>query len=371
MDPQGICLARNGDPLHELARPTVLLAVVQEEVLDPQAASLLVPAQMHHRAQRDQRRGAVADGRAVGHVAADGGGVADLDRAVSTQEFGEGRVMRREGVAQGLHVGHGADGDLGLRDLHALQVVAARQEGDLAQLAELLGDPEAHIGGAGDQGGVGVIGIPGGQRVGVPGVEGRGADDPGGARRSVAHVVGHGRGLDGPRGAQDRRVAGAAAEVACDLVGMVRRTRCMGGGHRGDEAGRAEAALTAVVVDHRLLDGVERAVRGRDPLDGADGATRQLGQEEDAGVERLRSVLAGHDDRAGAAIALVAALLGAGQAAVAQPVEQRRRRVVARGDDLVAVQAEGNLHGQIRRDTGPPGRSPPMRHRKGGTFVAE
>ncbi len=96
--------------------------------------------------------------------------------------------------------------------------------------------------------------------------------------------------------------------------------------HRDDKARRAEPALRPVMLDHRLLHGVQRAMRPGDPLDSPHRTPVELRQEQDAGVQRPRAVLVGDHHRAGPAIALVAALLGAGQAPlVAQPVKQSRR----------------------------------------------
>src|SRR6202007_2371030 len=75
-------------------------------------------------------------------------------------------------------------------------------------------------------------------------------------------------------GGQDGLVAGATAQgagqpVADFLVrgaGIVAQER----GHRGDEAGGAEAALQPVVLTERLLDRGQRAVRPGDALDGGD-----------------------------------------------------------------------------------------------------
>ena len=72
----------HGDALDELAGPAVLLAVGDEEVLERQAADARSPRRsMQRGAERDQRRVGVADRRAVGDVAADRAGVADLHRA--------------------------------------------------------------------------------------------------------------------------------------------------------------------------------------------------------------------------------------------------------------------------------------------------
>ena len=63
---------------------------------------------------------------------------------------------------------------------------------------------------------------------------------------------------------------------------------------------------------------------GGQPLDGDDVAARRLQRQHQAGVDR-RAV---HQHRAGAAVAVAAALLGAGQAEpVAQQLEQRVARV--------------------------------------------
>jgi hypothetical protein len=62
-----------------------------------------------------------------------------------------------------------------------------------------------------------------------------------------------------------------------------------------------------MVVDHGALDGMI----GPDALNRANGLARQLWQEQNAGVQRVRTRCIGHHDRAGAAIALIAALFGA------------------------------------------------------------
>ena len=68
--------------------------------------------------------------------------------------------------------------------------------------------------------------------------------------------------------------------------------------------------------------------RACDSFDRAYRLACELRQEQDAGVERARcSVGCGHHHRAGAAIALVTAFLGAGEPPLlAQPVKQRRGR---------------------------------------------
>ena len=124
---------------------------------------------------------------------------------------------------------------------------------------------------------------------------------------------------------------------------------------RHHEARRAEAALRAVAVDHRLLHRVQRAGRMRvfrrcgvpagalrlQILDREQRLAVQCRQELDAGVDgaqlqpadgarlAIGRQLTDHHG-AGTAIAFVAAFLGAGAARVlAQPVEHRARGVNA------------------------------------------
>ncbi len=198
------------------------------------------------------------------------------------------------------------------------------KEGDLGQVAQLLGHPESDIGRARDQHRVGMRLVPRRQRVRGCWREGRRAS----LRRPVPHPVPqplrHRRARHRLGGADDRRIAGAAAEIAGKAVVVVGPPVQMRRRHRHHEARRAEAALAAVMRDQRRLHRVHLARGPRQPLDGADRAAVQLRQEQDAGVQRPRSPVVGHHHRAGAAVALVAALFGAGQPTLlAQPVEQR------------------------------------------------
>ncbi len=125
-----------------------------------------------------------------------------------------------------------------------------------------------------------------------------------------------------PGGRQDRTVAGAAAEIALQrrLDLRVARPRFLHPERveRHHDPRRAEAALAAVQIDHRLLDRVKRRVPPGEMLDGHDVTEIHRGQQPDAGVDRLVAQSArvppSHQHRAGAAIALRAALLGAAQA---------------------------------------------------------
>ena len=105
---------------------------------------------------------------------------------------------------------------------------------------------------------------------------------------------------------------------------------------------RAIAALKAVMVDEGRLHRVQR-VAGGEALDGGDFGAVEGDGEGQAGVDP--PVVDQH--RAGAALAAVAAFLGAGQGhALAQEVEQGHPRVVERYRPCLAVdgQADGVGH---------------------------
>lgn len=96
--------------------------------------------------------------------------------------------------------------------------------------------------------------------------------------------------------------------------------------HRDHEARRAKATLRSMMVDHRLLYRVKRAIGACDPLDGSDRAPGQLRQKQDAGIQRPRAAIrVGHHHGAGTAITLVATFLGAGEPPfLAEPIQERR-----------------------------------------------
>ena len=167
-------------------------------------------------------------------------------------------------------------------------------------------------------------------------------------------------------GGEDRGVAGAAAEVACELDLVICCAVEMVGGHRGDEAGGAEATLGAVVVDHRLLHGMQGAIGSGDAFHRADGFALQLGKKENAGVERTRAALVGHHNGAGAAIAFVAAFFCSCEVfRFAQPVEECGGGRNARGCDLTSVEKKGDVHHVFRRGTDARCWPPSMRRRSG------
>src|SRR5438132_13888843 len=144
----------------------------------------------------------------------------------------------------------------------------------------------------------------------------------------VAH-----RGDDVDIGAAAANVSGYA--LADLLVGQRRRSLHVEvGGHgagnaalrfleegdaRQDLAGRAVSALERVALEERRLDGTQ--ARFREPLDAHDTCSLEGRGEGEAGIDAP----AVDEDRAGAALAAIAALLGSGQVqSLAQRVEQRR-----------------------------------------------
>ena len=129
----------------------------------------------------------------------------------------------------------------------------------------------------------------------------------------------------------DGPVAGAAAQVAADRFGIeaVAARAVVLAEQADDEAGRAVAALRSAGADHRVLHRVQAVAAPARRLDGHDRlAVRPSASGHQTAVDRLDSAVARarrpqHGDGAGAALALGAALLGAGQAAGAEPLEQR------------------------------------------------
>ena len=125
---------------------------------------------------------------------------------------------------------------------------------------------------------------------------------------------------DFERRVDDRPIAGAAAQISRQhIVNLVAAgaaailVKVSEQAHH--DAGRAEAALRAVLARHRLLDRMQYAAFGK-IFDRDQFAAFQLAEQRDAGIDRLIDqaavALARHDDGAGAAIALRAAFFGAG-----------------------------------------------------------
>jgi hypothetical protein len=165
------------------------------------------------------------------------------------------------------------------------------------------------------------------------------------------------------RGADDRRIAGAAAEIALKRGFHLRLGRL---GHlhperieRHDETGRAKTALAAVMIDHRLLHRVQPAVAPGKMLDRDHMAAIDRGQKPDAGIDRAIAEALGpkppDQHGAGPAIALGAALLGAGEALIeAQEIEQGLVRSNLGQRDVAPVENETDIgamrHGPLPSD---------------------
>src|SRR4051812_43832152 len=141
----------------------------------------------------------------------------------------------------------------------------------------------------------------------------------------------------------DPEIAGAAAEISGERlaellparVGVLAQVRL----DRHEEARRAEAALQRMRLVERSLQWMQLAL-AREPLNRRQGATVRLHGEHEARAHGLAVEL----DRAGAAHALLAADLRAGEAgAVANEVGQQGARL-----DLAvvrtAVQLDADLH---------------------------
>ena len=348
----------------DFARPPVLLTVVDEEVLERDVARRLRRAQAQPCAKCDQGGRHVADGGAVGNIAADSSRVADLLAGKAPQQFPEGWPARSQNLG-------------GLRNAHAgaetdrLPVLAdGRQAGDAAEMNQrpeltlLLGDEQAEVRGAADDARIRVAVKDGEQLLFAP----RRVEDL--SPRLKAHSLRMGDAFEHlgvglaplavvtrarvgghpTRRRGDGPVTGAAAEVAGEQrirVGLADRPAVQVARiERHDEARSAEAALGAVAVDHGLLAGMQLAAGTREVLDRQHELAFELRQESDAGVDGAicdpAALKRSDHHRAGAAIALRAAFLGACQRfRPAQILEKRRGRVdPANGLDL-AIQHKG------------------------------
>ena len=136
----------------------------------------------------------------------------------------------------------------------------------------------------------------------------------------------------------DAGIGAAAAEVAAhafaDAIGIVAGLAFVDEADRAhDLARRAEAALEAVMGDEGGLHRMEQVALG-ETFDGDDLSAVEAGGERQARIDAP----AVDQHRAGAALAAVAALLGAGEIEpLAQQVEQRYPRVLERDVPAVAV----------------------------------
>src|SRR6266545_284667 len=152
-------------------------------------------------------------------------------------------------------------------------------------------------------------------------------------------------------GLDDEVVAGAPAEVAGQHLANlnVRRRRAIpkerAGAH--DDPRRAIAALEAVLGPEGLLERMQRLAGRRDSLDRADLVAVGLDRQHEAGADRL----AVDEHCAGAAHAVLAADVGAGEIQVlTQEVRERRAHVHAAVVLLsVHLQPQWALHPALRQ----------------------
>ena len=260
-----------------------------------------------------------------------------------------------DGCQHPVHRDACTDAQVIARFLDLLQFGAAVEEDHVLQIAQGFRHPQPHIRRPCNQRRVRAGGVGGSELVQrFRGGEAGGLSAPQTPRKVFLNQRSRGRVLE-PIGhrliggrfcrADDRGIAGAAAEVARQCVVVVPVAVEMRNRHRHDETGRAEAALRSVMVDHRLLHRVQGAVGGADALDRAHRAAVKLGQEEDAGVQRPCAARIGDHHRAGPAIAFVTAFLGASEAALfAQPIEQRCRGGHVSQLHALSVQKKGDIH---------------------------
>ena len=255
---------------------------------------------------------------------------------------------------------------------HAVERLDAARQNDLRKLAQLLGDPQADIRCARNDGGIGMFRRKPGQRIGRGGPRHKAfarTDEDIRAIIERGDLTGRFRGTLRPgvrcrsgaaldRRVDDRTVAGAAAEIAGHMGGDLgtgrRAARLVEREQRHDEARRTETALRAVRINQRLLYGVKNAIR-RQIVHGDEFLAVELHDKQDAGVDRLigdTAVLqASECHGAGAAIALVAAFLGAARPLFQPQIVQygAHRRHVMQFDDVAAAEKTDGGTGGHRR----------------------
>ena len=141
-------------------------------------------------------------------------------------------------------------------------------------------------------------------------------------------------------------VAGAAADVALELLanGLLFELVAEAVDHvdrRHDHAGRAEAALQAVILAEGLLHRMQLLAVG-EALDGEHVGAVRLHRQHGAGLDRLAVDM----DDAAAALRGVAADMGAGQPQdLAQELDQQRARLDGGVDGFAVHRQRNGRHG--------------------------
>ncbi len=175
----------HADGAHEFARLAPLAAIGDEEVFQGKLADRRAALEHERRAERDQGRGHVADRRAVGDVAAERADIAHLLAGEPAQQFAEIGIDRSE-IRRGGGVGRGGTERHRLRAIRdGVEALGPSQPDDPAEVAHLLGDPQADIGRAGDQYGIGILRIECRQRLDA----GRGGEEALGRTREQVDTV--------------------------------------------------------------------------------------------------------------------------------------------------------------------------------------
>src|SRR5690606_32873329 len=147
---------RNGDAFDKLALLAILLAISKKVIFQRDFAPRCAFAQRQPRAERDKGWRRVADGRAIGDIAADRAHIAHLLAGNAVPEFAQlGEPFGNNGQRLGI-------GDAG-KELHllfalgnVLQLLQMANEDYRPDGAHELGDPQAHIGRTVDDGGTGI-----------------------------------------------------------------------------------------------------------------------------------------------------------------------------------------------------------------------
>ena len=170
----------------------------------------------------------------------------------------------------------------------------------------------------------------------------------GGADALLSHGAAPHRAGAGLHGLDDVVIAGAAADVAFQplahvlLAGIAVTAGEIHGAH--DHARGAEAALQPVMLAEGGLHRMQRAIAGQ-PFDGGHLGAIGLDRQQGAGFDRLAVDM----DDAGAALAGVAADMGAGQAELlAQELHQQRSALDSTGGGLAV-----HRHGYSRHSDPP------------------
>ncbi len=155
---------RDGDSFDELAGLPVLLAIIEEIILQTHEAPPSCAAQHQSRIKGDQGGRTVADGRSIGDIAADRAGIAHLKAADAAGQLAKIGMQPREGLVR-IGIAHARADTEAVRRFHdGLKVGYVADEDQRLQRPEALGHPKTHICRSRDEPRVGMLGEKIGQR---------------------------------------------------------------------------------------------------------------------------------------------------------------------------------------------------------------